>query len=191
MKTWTKEEALDALRELANEAVKLKPLEAFSTEHTMWLTKCYDVLEEIFGPASRYFLTFTQFKWHETGSFIVQGFNYQAAIDTKHHEAYLRNLDTAKGLLLGAADYLEKREISDVYDARDTEPEASLILKVLYLTERQLRKVIRSQSEKESQVQDAFENLLIGSEIPYGLKLIRLNIPVRPISLIFHCERLI
>ncbi len=147
MKTWTKEEALTTLNELANEADHLRGSKAFSTEHTIWVTKCYDTLEEVFGRASRYFLTFAQFKWHETGSFITEGWDPQAYIATKHHEAFLRQLGTAKGLLLGAVDYLKERGLTEVYDAKDTGPEASLILKVLYLAEHQLRKVIRTQPE--------------------------------------------
>jgi hypothetical protein len=41
-------------------------------------------------------------------------------------------------------------------------------LKVLHLAEQKLRKVIRDKPEKEKQVQDAFESLLIGADMPYG-----------------------
>ncbi|MFC1966542.1 hypothetical protein ACFLWI_06340 [Chloroflexota bacterium] len=165
MKTWTKEEALTTLNELANEADHLRGSKAFSTEHTIWMTKCYDTLEEVFGRASRYFLTFAEFRWLETSSFTFPGENERVA---KHHAAFLRNLGSAKGLLLGAINYLSKRELSDIYSAKDTGHEASLILKVLHLAEHQLRKVIRDKPEKERQIQDAFENLLIGADISYG-----------------------
>lgn len=165
MKNWTKEEALQTLQELADEVERLKSSQAFSTEHTLWMTQCYDTLEDIFGPASRYFLTFAEFSWHETGSFM---FRYEEERVAKHHAAFLRDLGAAKGLLLGAINYLGKRELSDIYSAKDTGPEASLILKVLHLAEHQLRKVLRTQPTKESEVQDAFENLLIGAVIPYG-----------------------
>ncbi len=170
MKAWTKEEALETLKKLADEAERLRASEAFSTEHTLWMTQCYDMLEDIFGPASRYFLTFAEFRWQETSSFTFRFENERVA---KHHAAFLRDLGSAKGLLLGSVNYLRERDLvdvrsADVRSAVDTGAEASLILKVLHLAEHQLRKVIRTPPEKERQVQDAFESLLIGAEIPYG-----------------------
>lgn len=165
MKAWTKEEALETLKRLADEVERLRASKAFSTEHTLWMTQCYDTLEEIFGPASRYFLTFAEFRWHETSSFM---FRYEDERVAKHHAAFVRDLGSAKGLLLGAVDYLKDREITGVYTKRESGTEASLVLSVLNLAEQKLRKVIRDKPEKEKQVQDAFENLLIGADISYG-----------------------
>jgi len=168
LKAWTKEEALKALEELAIQAERLRGSKAFSTEHTIWVTKCLETFEEVFGRDSRYYLSFAALKWHETGSFITEGWDPQAYIDAKHHTAFCRDLGTAKGFLLGSIDYLKDREPIEVYSMQDTGVEASLILKVLHLAEQKLRKVIRDKPEKEKQVQDAFENLLIGADIPYG-----------------------
>ena len=171
MKAWTKEEALKTLKELAGESDRLRSSKVFSTEHIMWMMKCTETFEEIFGSASRYYLSFAAIEWGTVDRHIdtweFEG-NFKSAIDANRHEYFLGHLEAAKGFLLGAADYLKQRELADVYDAKDTGPEASLILKVLHLTEYQLRKVIRDKPEKESQVQDAFENLLIGATIPYG-----------------------
>lgn len=168
MKAWTKEEALKTLRKLAKEADWLANSKAFSTEHTLWVTECLEIFEEVFGPASRYYLSFAALTWRESQTFVIRAWDIQSAIDAKHYAAFRRDLGIAKGLLLGAVNYLEKRELSEVYSAKDTGPEASLVLRVLHLAEHQLRKVIRTQPKKESQVQDAFENLLIGADIPYG-----------------------
>jgi hypothetical protein len=173
VKTWTKEEALQTLKELADESDRLRSSKVFSTEHIMWMTKCTETFEEVFGPASRYYLSFAAIDWGKIPSGIMinrwaHGGSEKAALDAKHHEYFLPQLESAKGLLLGAVNYLAERELSNVYDAKDTGPEASLIFKVLHLAEHQLRKVIRAQPEKESQVQDAFENLLIGADIPCG-----------------------
>lgn len=168
MKKWTKEEALKALEELAGEADRLRASKAFSTEHTMWATKCLETLEEVFGPASRYYVSFASLEWRFIGSYHFFDRDIQAVIDAKHREGYLKDLGIAKGLLLGAARYLEERELSDVYNAKNTGPETSLFIKILYLAEHQLRKVIRTKPEKERDVQDAFENLLIGADIPYS-----------------------
>ncbi len=168
MKVWTKEEALVTLDELANETDQLRSSKAFSTEHMKWLMKCLGTLEEIFGRESRFYLSLAALKWHETGSFVTEGWDPQAYIDAKHHKAYLKHLGAAKGFLLGAIDYLKDREITDVYSAKVAGKDVSLVLKVLNLVEQKLRKVIRDKPENERQVQDAFENLLVGADIPYG-----------------------
>jgi len=173
LKAWTKEEALQTLKELADRSDRLRSSKVFSTEHIMWMTKCTETFEEVFGPASRYYLSFAAIDWGKIPSGITikpyaYGGNDKAAIDAKRHEYFLPQLESAKGLLLGAVNYLAERGLSDVYDAKDTGPEASLILKVLRLAENQLRKVIREKPDNERQVQDAFENLLIGADIPYG-----------------------
>lgn len=172
MKAWTKEEALETLKELVDEVEKLKSFQAFSTEHTIFMTKCLETFEEVFGRASRYYLSFAQLSWQPTSGTIIDpleyGGNYQAAIDAKHQEAYLRQLGIAKGLLLAAVDYLKDRDIKEVRTVRESGTGASLVLKVLNLAEQKLRKVIRDKPEKEKQVQDAFETLLIGADIPYG-----------------------
>jgi hypothetical protein len=168
MKKWTKEEALKTLKELADEAEWLSNSKAFSTEHIKWVTQCLETFEEVFGPASRYYLSFAALGWSERGQIITSLWDYKADIAAKNYEAFRRDLGIAKGLLLAAIEYLKERELTEAYNSKDTGPEASLILKVLHLAERQLRKVIRTQPTKESEVQDAFENLLIGADIPYG-----------------------
>ncbi len=179
MKTWTKEEALQTLSELANVVDALKSSKVFSTEHIRLIVKCLETLEEVFGRASRYYVMFAHIKWQPTGSFSIDpwdyGGDYQVGVDAKFHEAFLRDLKIAKGLLLAAIDYLQNRELSEVYSAKDTGPEASLIFKVLNLAEHQLRKVIREKPDNERQVQDAFENLLIGATIPYGREVDRIE----------------
>ena len=172
MKTWTKEEALKILQELAEEADRLKGSKPLSTEHTLWLTKCLDTLEEVFGRASRYHASFAGLTWRPISGTTIDpwehGGSYEAATDAVFRQALRRDLETAKGLLLGAIHYLGNRELTEVYNAKDTGAEANLIFKVLHLAEHQLRKVIRDKPEKESQVQNAFESLLIGATIPYG-----------------------
>ncbi|MFC1870890.1 hypothetical protein ACFLYF_00585 [Chloroflexota bacterium] len=171
MKTWTKEEALQTLKELSEETDSLKSLKPFSTVHTLWLTKCNNTLEEIFGRASLYYASFAALTWRPisgTPISTLEHGSYEAATNAIFRKALLRDLDMAKGLLLGAIDHLNKRELSDVHNAKDTGNEASLVLKVLNLAEKKLREVIRDRPEKEKQVQDAFDSLLVGADVPYG-----------------------
>jgi len=43
-----------------------------------------------------------------------------------------------------------------------------MILKLINIAERKLRKVIREKPSQEKEVQDAFESLLIGLDVPYS-----------------------
>ena len=167
--SWTKEEALTTLRRLADEADQPQMSKVPSAEHTRWVTNCLDILEEVLGPASRYYQSFVALGWGESDSSKVDGFTLEELLRSQSRIIALgQDLEKAKGLLLGAADYLERHELDEAYDAKNTGPESSLILKVLHLAEHNLRKVVRTQPDKERQVQDAFESLLIGADIPYG-----------------------
>jgi hypothetical protein len=168
LKTWENDDALNTIIDLTTEADRLRSARAFSTEHVIWVTKCLELFEEVFGRKSRYYLSFAHLDWRMASGTIIDpldyGGDYQAGIDAKHHEAYLRQLGIAKGLLLAANDYLSKREMKDVKERTD----ASVVLKVLNLAEHKLRKVIIDRPEREKQIQDAFESLLIGADISYG-----------------------
>ena len=174
--SWTKEEALTTLRRLADEADQPQMSKVPSAEHTRWVTNCSDILEEVLGPASRYYQSFVALGWGESDSCEVGGFTLEEFVRSRSRIIALgQDLEKAKGLLLGAADYLERHELDEAYAAKNTGPESSLILKVFYLAEHKLRKVIRIQPTNESQVQDAFESLLIGADIPYGREVDRIE----------------
>jgi len=166
---WTIEAALAKLQELAAQTKMLASKRRFSADHTRWIANTLVILEEVFGRNSRYYLTFAALKWIRTGSFVVEGYpDPNAAIDREHQKAYQAQLDSANGLLLAAADHLERAGLTSVYEGKDTAPESSLIVKVLSLAEHKLRKVVRAKPQEERAVQDAFENILVGADIPYS-----------------------
>jgi REase_DpnII-MboI len=173
--TWTKETALEELDLLIATINNLRATNAYSAEHVRWHQRVVSLFEEVFGMDSRSFSSFTRLTWRRGGSFLVGGlgdpggsYNPQAAIDREHHKAYLEQLETARGLLLAAKDELERKGLDRVYEGKDTGPEASLILKVINLAEYKLRKTIRNVPAGEKEIQDAFENLLVGADIPYS-----------------------
>ncbi len=175
MTLWTKEEALSELNKLIEEIEELKNKEAFLKEHTNWWARTLTFLEEVFGPYSRYYLTFASFTWKETGSFIIgpkdlSGFmNPQKAIEEKDHIAYIRQLDSAEGILEAALDHLKRADdIATIYEGKDTAQESSAIIRIINIAERKLRKVIRQKPSTEKEIQEAFENLLIGTDILYS-----------------------
>lgn len=170
MTIWTKETALSELKAIIDETGPLTKSRRYSAEHTRWVVRTLAFLEEVFGQRSRYYLTFASYKWMQIGSFIVESsHDLQTTLEQKNHEAYLEQLESAKGLLLAATDHLKRVEnLSEVYEGRDTALESSLILKIINLAERKLRKTMHKLPTREKEIQDAFENLLIGSDVPYS-----------------------
>jgi hypothetical protein len=171
---WTQELAAEELRALIAEVPRLREGKSFSAIHSRWVARTLAVLEQVFGQNSRYYLSFAALTWREEGSFMVGGpadpegaWNPQAAVDRHHHQAFLRHLETAQGFLQAALDDLERRGIAGVYDGKDTPPESSALVKIITLAERKLRKAVREKPEREKQVQDAFETLLVGADVQY------------------------
>ncbi|MGB2852846.1 MAG: hypothetical protein WBC55_00210, partial [Dehalococcoidia bacterium] len=84
-----------------------------------------------------------------------------------HHEAYLQQLDTAKGLLEAGIDQINLRGIDRVYESRNTPKESSEIVRILDLAENKLRKTVRETPSSERSIQDKFEDLLIARDVEY------------------------
>jgi hypothetical protein len=168
MAVWTKNKALAQIDALVTEVDNLKNAERFSAEHTRWTVNTLRFLREVFGEKSTYFITIRNFRWQQTGDFVIQDWNVAGAIEQKHQEAYVNQLDSAKGILLAARDQLESSDINSVYAGKDTGAETSEIVRVINLAEKKLRKAIQKDPENEKEIQNAFENLLLGADIPYS-----------------------
>ena len=80
----------------------------------------------------------------------------------------MKQLETSKGLLQAASDQLTRADLASVYEGKDTAPESSVILRLINMAEHKLRKVIRGTPSDEKEIQNAFEGLLIGADIPYS-----------------------
>jgi len=167
MATWDKDGALRELTALTEWIGRLKNERRFSAEHTRWRARTQTFFFQVFGPRSLYHPGFCGITWSFSGLVDAD----QGVIDAAHQRAYLAQLEVARGLLLAARDELERSELADVYLGKDSGPEASLILKVINLAEHKLRRTLREAPSKEQQVQDAFENLLVGADVPYSREL--------------------
>ena len=175
MSSWTKESATSELTALIDEIAALTQVRRFSSEHTRWAARTLRLLEQVFGRGSRYYLSFAAITWSRPGSFLIGGpgdhegsLNPQAAIERRHQEAYIEQLDSAKGFLEAALDEVERAGVDGVYEGKDTGPESSALVKLLNLIEHKLRKVVRNTPTREREVQDALESLLIGADVPYS-----------------------
>lgn len=170
--SWTREDAVAELERLADETHTLAQQHRASEAHVRWLVRTLNLLEEVFGRNSRYYATMASFKWIYQGSLALTSIedveDPQAAIERRHHVAYLQELEAARGLLLGSSDELARSTLDAVYKGKDTGPESSTLLKVINLAEHKLRKTIRELPSDERSVQNAFEDLLIGADISYS-----------------------
>jgi hypothetical protein len=171
---WTQPLAISELQLLIDEIPRLRNAQRFSAEHTRWTVRTLQFLEQVFGQNSRFYLSFAALTWNESGSFIIGGpgdpdgaWNPQASVERVHHKAYLKQLESARGFLQAALDDLQKRGIEAVYEGRDTPAESSALVKIITLIERKLRKAVRDKPDRERQVQDAFDTLLVGADVQY------------------------
>jgi len=70
---WTQELALREINGVISEIPFLRNEQRFSAKHAEWVARTLSFLEQVFGPNSRYFLSFAALTWGEQGSFIVGG----------------------------------------------------------------------------------------------------------------------
>src|SRR5208283_2403258 len=133
MPKWTKESSISELTLLINEVDSLTGVRRHSAPHTRWLARTLKFLEQVFGAASTYYLSLVSIPWSRTGTFIVPGSDLGRGFERAHQEAYINQLDSAKGLLQAALDELQVSELTEVYVGKDTGPESSAIFRLINL----------------------------------------------------------
>ena len=113
-----KEEALLKLNELINQIDILEDRKRLSAEHIRWISGTKKFFQQIFGENSEYYTTFNSFTWSSNGQHVIGGpsrpsesFNPQLGIDRINNDAYLKELEVARGLLLAAKDDIEEMEL--------------------------------------------------------------------------------
>jgi hypothetical protein len=168
MPQWTQVAAMSELNLLIVQIDELPACGRYSAEHTRWLARTQRFLEDVFGHGSVYYLTFLTFHWSATGTFLAGPLSMHAVMKEHHHQAFVEQLESAKGLLWAARDELQRAGIDSVYRANDTGHQSTAILRILDLIERKLRKTIRTKPERERNVHDSIENLLNVADIEYA-----------------------
>lgn len=174
--SWSKKSALEELDLLLEQSTELGGDTPFSERHTAWLFRVNEFLTQIFGQDSMYYRNFQALAWRGTGSGVVGGpmhpeesMDPQLGIERLAKEGFQRALGTARGILQAARAKLESEDdIANLYESKDTGPEASLLIKAINLAEHKLRKVLREPPANEKALQDSFENLLVGADLPYS-----------------------
>ena len=172
---WDKKSATTELTGLIESIPDLETKRRLSGDHSAWLMRTLTFLEDVFGRNSRYYRSISSLPWSKTGTLFAGGLldpdgpDIAASFERQHQEAYRQQLDTTKGILQAALLELERSDdISDLYLGKDTLPESSQLIKIINLAEYKLRKVIHSPPSHETEVQEAYESLLVGADIPYS-----------------------
>jgi hypothetical protein len=166
----TKETALAQLKTLLAKTKSLRGGDHLNPEHTRWIFSAGKVLSEVFGEESTFYASFFAIRWVYQGTMVVhirEAFVPGATEARYNVVAYDNALNLAIGILAAAHDELSASDLDSVYHGKNTAPEASLIITVLNLVERQLRKMIRDQPTSEKAFQEKVEDLLIGANIEY------------------------
>ncbi|MCU4165484.1 hypothetical protein [Carboxylicivirga caseinilyticus] len=168
MKKWNKDNALNSLHEVVDQIPNVQSAGRGSQQHMRWLANTLRLLEEIFGANSRYYMTLSNFSWQQNGQMIIRSWDPEVAINHKHQQAYIEQMNQASGLILAAIDHLTNSEIDDVYDGINTPEETSELFKIINLGNNKLRKIIRDIPTKEKEIQDKYEDLLVANDIDYS-----------------------
>lgn len=159
-------EAISELKKTITEISRLEQSTRYSAEHTKWVSDTIFLLEDVFGRNSRLFITFARLKWQPRGTYVTDGYEEpQHAMERWMHNAYLSDLDTARGLLESGIEQIKRKGIENIFEGKDTPKESSEILKIISIIENKLRKLIRKIPSNEKEVQDALENLFIGANL--------------------------
>jgi len=164
---WTKRTAIKELRALIKETHSVAKHSMESPKFVRWYLRTTTFLEEVFGGSSMLVLMFRALRFQVTGSFVIEAWDLQEALDERHHAAFVDDLNRSIGIFQAGLDKLSRKSIADVYQGKNTPRESSTLIRIITLAERKLRKTIRNVPQKEKDIQDAFENLLIGADIPY------------------------
>ena len=175
MPTWDQESALREADELAAQARALEA-EAGGSEHlTAWAIRMSSFLSDVFGEDSDLFKTWRRVRWRPRTGIIGgparpdESWDPQLGIERMRREAIAEGLNHSRGVLAAARQRLEREtDLVNLHQGHDTAPEASLLIRVINLAEHKLRKIMRDPPANERALQEEFEKLLIGADVPYS-----------------------
>jgi len=168
----SQEQAIKKLRELVAEIESLKTSAAFSEAHTRWLSNALYLIERVFSRRSRIYLTLARLPWRKTGEHLLESPVYDVEEVNQElrkisHEAYLEDLDTAKGLLEAGIDVINDYGMDGAYEEKDTSKDVGEAITLIGLAENKLRKTMRTEPQEEREVQEKFENVLTSVDFKY------------------------
>lgn len=172
---WNKETALRELDVLVGQIDSLQRLRRRSAEHVEWFIRSTSFLSDTFGQSSGFYKTLTSLTWERAGGFLVSLYNAKAQIEYEHQQAYLEQLEVAKGLFRAARLEIERKGLDGIYEGKDSPPETSALVRVLSLIDHKLRKTVRQEPSNERSLQDTVENLFIAADVEAAREIDRIE----------------
>lgn len=170
MGKWSKQKAIEEIERLIKELKNLSGSLPYSTEHTRWLFSADAFLSQVFGRSSSFYLSFRKIQWTFTGQRIVSIHEVdepEMGQERYDRHQFEKSIKFAEGIFLGAKDELNKHNIEDLYQGKNSSDEASSIIRIINLFEHKLRKIIRDIPNNERDIQNAVEDLLVASDIEH------------------------
>lgn len=156
----TEEEALEQLDAAIQEIRELKKQPKSHTDrHVRWMVNTSYLFYDIFGGNSGIYRNFQRLTYRIKPGTIIEGLDIATEVDKLNYEAYLSDLEIARGLLQAGIDVIKRKGIKSVYETGDPVKESNLIIHVLSTIQSQLRKSIRNEPNNEKTIQDSLETI--------------------------------
>ena len=103
---------------------------------------------------SRIYISFASLSWQPSGIFFARHYEMERELEHKRFEAFQEQLQMAIGLHSSGIEQIKRKGVKNVYEGKDTKPEASEIMKIHHLINTKLRKTVRDVPQGEKEVQD-------------------------------------
>ena len=113
----TKEEAVERIEAAIEKVASLRKGVTGSPQHVAFVQTTGLDLERIFGPNSTVTMNFSAIHYRYVGTFLANPLNIEQVEARQDHEAYLRGLNAAEGVLISARDQLKDFGADDVLRA--------------------------------------------------------------------------
>lgn len=164
---------LNRLDSLIGDSHQVENKPPYSSELVQWRMTSLQLLEDLFGPAHRFYLNFASLTFSPQRLILdpdelQPGEPVQSSIDKQRDRASHQDVLRARGILNAARNHLFEHDLTEVYRAVPKSQEPSQVLQLLDLLEHKLRLAFRDAPTSELEVQEKLEVLLHGFGLPFS-----------------------
>lgn len=152
------------LRELASQTSHLESDRKGGELHTRWALRVLTLLEDVFGKQSRFFKTFAGLTFRTHKQIVASYDEIDYLLGSANREAYISQLETARGILVASADEVQRKGMINIRRADPESPAARVLDLVQNGT---FRALVQTKPENEREVQDVFEGMLRATGLAY------------------------
>ena len=108
------DQAIAVIEKALGKIPELRRSHAQSPAHVAFVQTTGLELARIFGPESAVAKNFSRILYQATGSFMVSMLDHEAEMATYEHQAYLKGLNMAEGVLLSAKEQLQQHGVDKI-----------------------------------------------------------------------------